>query len=255
MAGGQDLASVQFRDFYQVLQRASKLILKVSESDAAEAAQTLSKDLLQLIELHTLEARRIGGSIALEHEPQARYLKAVLADEILLNSDWAGREHWRHELLETKLFKSSHAGEELFRQIDQLLSIREPSQRPLAKLYLYVISLGFQGQFRGADDVSMLARYRSDLFMFIFQRQAELNGADRRLSELPYESTLSDYSAHRLPRLSRSWIRLILVVLGMLILSEVVWLWQSWPVRKSLETTVGSVSIHDVSSVQDVTLC
>ncbi|NBX53533.1 MAG: DotU family type IV/VI secretion system protein [Betaproteobacteria bacterium] len=255
MGGGQDLASVQFRDFYQVLQRASQLILKVSDADAAEAAQTLSKDLLQLIELHTIEARRIGGAIALEHESQARYLKAVLADEILLNSDWAGREHWRHELLETKLFKSSHAGEEFFRQIDQLLSNREPSQRALARLYLYVISLGFQGQYRGTDDMSMLARYRSDLFMFIFQRQAELNGAERRLSELPYENTLSDYSAHRLPRLSRSWIRLISLVLGMLILSEVMWLWQSWPVRKSLETTVGSTSIYDEYSVEEVKLC
>ena len=90
LAGGDELSSVQFRDFFQVLHRASQLILRVSETDAPEAAQTLSKDLLQLIELQTLEARRSGGAAAMEHESQARYLKAVLADEILLNSDWAG---------------------------------------------------------------------------------------------------------------------------------------------------------------------
>jgi len=122
LASGDELSSVQFRDFFQVLHRASQLILRVSETDAPEAAQTLSKDLLQLIELQTLEARRSGGAAAMEYESQARYLKAVLADEILLNSDWAGREHWRHELLEAKLFKSSHAGEQVFSQIDQLLS-------------------------------------------------------------------------------------------------------------------------------------
>jgi hypothetical protein len=51
LAGGDELSSVQFRDFFQVLHRASQLIVRVTETDAAEAAQTLSKDLLQLIEL------------------------------------------------------------------------------------------------------------------------------------------------------------------------------------------------------------
>jgi type VI secretion system protein ImpK len=253
--GGQDLASTQFRDFYQVLQRASQLILNVSESDAAEAAQTLSKDLLQLIELQTLEARRSGGAAALENEPQARYLKAVLADEILLNSDWTGREHWRHELLETKLFKTSNAGEQLFVQIDHLLSTREPSQRSIAKIYLYVISLGFQGQYRDAEDVGILTRYRNDLFMFIFQRQAELAGAERRLSDLPYDNTLSNFSANRLPKISRWWIKLILMMVGMLIFSELIWLWQSWPVRRALETTVGSALQKNVIHIDSVTKC
>ena len=242
LASGDELSSVQFRDFFQVLHRASQLILRVSETDAPEAAQTLSKDLLQLIELQTLEARRSGGASAMEYESQARYLKAVLADEILLNSDWAGREHWRHELLEAKLFKSSHAGEQVFSQIDQLLSAREPSQRPLAKLYLYVISLGFKGQFRGDADLSKLASYRNDLFQFIFQRPAELSGAERRLSEVPYDNTLSHFASRRLPKISRWWIKFGLIFAGMLVVSELVWLWQSWPVRKSLDITVGSAS-------------
>ena len=241
-AGGDELSSIQFRDFFQILHRASQLIARVSDVDAPEAAQTLSKDLLQLIELQTLEARRSGGSAAMEYESQARYLKAVLADEILLNSDWAGREHWRHELLEAKLFKSSHAGEQVFFQIDQLLSAREPSQRPLAKLYLYVISLGFKGQFRGDADLSKLASYRNDLFQFIFQRPAALSGAERRLSEVPYDSTLSHFASRRIPKISRWWIKLTLILAGMLVLSELVWLWQSWPVRKSLDITVGSAS-------------
>lgn len=255
VAGGDELASVQFRDFFQVLHRASQLILRVNEADAPEAAQTLSKDLLQLIELQTLEARRSGGSAAMEYESQARYLKAVLADEILLNSDWAGRELWRHELLEAKLFKSSHAGEQVFFQIEQLLSAREPSQRPLAKLYLYVISLGFKGQFRGDADLSKLASYRNDLFQFIFQRPAELSGAERRLSELPYDSTLSHFASRRLPKISRWWIKFGLIFAGLLVLSELVWLWQSWPVRKSLDVTVGSASEIRISSDEGERTC
>jgi type VI secretion system protein ImpK len=255
IAGGEDLSSAQFRDFFQVLHRASQLIKRVGEGEAPGAAQTLSKDLLQLIELQTLEARRHGGSAAMEHESQARYLKAVLADEILLNSDWAGREHWRHELLEAKLFKSSHAGEQVFFQIEQLLSAREPSQRSLAKLYLYVISLGFKGQFRGDADLSKIANYRNDLFQFIYQRSAELSGAERRLSEAPYESTLSHFASRRLPKISRWWIKLGLIFAAMLVLSELVWLWQSWPVRKSLDVTVGSSSQTLMSSQHRVPAC
>ncbi len=255
IAGGDDLSSIQFRDFFQVLHRASQLIGRVSEGDALEATQTLSKDLLQLIELQTLEARRSGGSAAMEYESQARYLKAVLADEILLNSDWAGREQWRHELLEAKLFKSSHAGEQVFFQIDQLLSAREPSQRPLAKLYLYVISLGFKGQFRGDADLNKLASYRTDLFQFIFQRPAELSGAERRLSEIPYDNTLSHFASRRLPKISRWWINFALIFAAILVLSELVWLWQSWPVRKSLDVTVGSASEIHLSSLRRGQIC
>lgn len=240
--GGLDLAATQFRDFFQVLQRASELVKRVTEGDAAEAAQALSKELLQLIELQTLEARRAGGAAAMETEGQARYLKVVLADEILLNSDWTGRDYWRHELLETKLFKSSNAGEQVFQQIDQILSAREPSQRQIAKLYLYVISLGFQGQFRGASDLSKLGSYRKELFQFIFQRPAELAGAERRLSETPYESTLSYFSTRRLPKISRWGVFFILILAGILVLSELVWLWQSWPVRRALDTTIGLVT-------------
>lgn len=239
LGDGLDLAASQFRDFFQVLQRASELVKRVVEADAAQAAQTLSKELLQLIELQTLEARRAGGAATMENEAQARYLKAVLADEILLNLDWTGREYWRHELLETKLFKSSNAGEQVFLQIDQLLSAREPSKRQVAKLYLYIISLGFQGQFRGASDLSQLTSYRKELFQFIFQRPPELVGAERRLSETPYDSTLSYFSSRRLPKISRWGIMFLLAFAAILVTSELVWLWQSWPLRRALDTSIG----------------
>lgn len=236
---GTDFTASQFREFFEVLQRASELVKRVAESDAAEAAANLSKELLQLIELQTLEARRVGGASGMDLEIQARYLKVVLADEILLNFDWAGRDVWRHELLETKLFKSSNAGELVFQQLDQILSAREPSQRNIAKLYLYVISLGFQGKFRGDSDLSKLGSYRKELFQFIFQRSAELAGAERRLSEVPYESTLSYSSSRRLPKISRRGIFFLLILAGIFVFSELVWLWQSWPVRRALDTTLG----------------
>jgi type VI secretion system protein ImpK len=92
-----------------------------------------------------------------------------------------------------------------------------------------------------------LASYRTDLFQFIFQRPAELSGAERRLSEIPYDNTLSHFASRRLPKISRWWIHFGLMLAAMLVLSELVWLWQSWPVRKSLDVTVGSASESHLS--------
>jgi type VI secretion system protein ImpK len=241
-ANGSDLSSMQFRDFFQVLEKTTSLLKRVAEKDAAETAKFLSKDLLQLVEFQTMEARRTGGTEIVEIETQARYLKIILADEILLNCEWSGQEYWRHELLETQMFKTSNAGEQVFVLIDQLLSAREPSQRQVAKLYLYLISLGFQGKFRGTSDLSTLSSYRKELFQFIYQRPANLSGSERRLSETPYESTLSYFSAQRLPKIDRWGILFLLVLAGILVVSELVWLWQSWPVRRVLDTTVGMSS-------------
>ena len=123
---------MQFRDFYGVLRRAVEAVRNVSEDEAAAVAQALSNQLAQLIELHTLEARRTGGKAAMEAEGDARFLKAALADELLLSTDWSGREHWHHVLLEANLFRSSQAGDKVFQDIERILSAREASKGSVA---------------------------------------------------------------------------------------------------------------------------
>lgn len=234
---GVDLASTQFRDFYEVLARAAQAATRLGEDEAKGAAEALSRQFCQMIELQSLEARRIGGKAGVETEMQASYLKAALADEVLLNTDWAGRTYWRHVLVEAKLFKSSIAGERVFHDMDQLLREREPARRNLGRLYLYLLSLGFQGRYRG-QPLAKIAEYRHELFQFVYQRPADLQGRDRMLSSQAYDSTLSHLVAGRLPRLNRFG---LLVLLGMLILlglSELLWLWVSWPVRNALAASV-----------------
>ncbi len=148
VSDGVDLASVQFRDFYDVLSRSAQAATRIVDGDAKSAAEALSRQLCQLIELQSLEARRIGGKAGIEAEVQGRFLKAALADEVLLNTEWAGRGYWRHVLIEATLFKSSFAGERVFDDLDQLLREREPARRNLGRLYLYLLSLGFQGRYR-----------------------------------------------------------------------------------------------------------
>ncbi|WP_233575875.1 DotU family type IV/VI secretion system protein [Noviherbaspirillum saxi] len=241
ISDGTDLASVQFRDFFDVLSRLAQTAGQVGDADAKSAAESLSGQLCQLIELQTLEARRVGGKAGIEAEVQGRFLKAALADEVLLNTDWAGRSYWRHVLIEATLFKSSFAGERVFDDLDQLLREREASRRHVGRLYLYLLSLGFQGRYRGTAGQSKIAEYRRELFQFIYMRPADMHGRDRTLSEQPYASTLSHIAARRLPRINRSGVIVLLALLFLLGLSELLWLWQSWPVREALSANAGAL--------------
>ena len=83
-----------------------------------------------------------------------------------------------------------------------------------------------------------IAEYRRELFQFVYQRPADLQGRDRTLSEQAYASTLSHLAARRLPKFNRSGLVFVLALLMLLGLSELLWLWQSWPVRAALATTV-----------------
>nr|WP_175041626.1 DotU family type IV/VI secretion system protein [Duganella vulcania] len=231
------MASVQFRDFYDVLSRSAQAATRVGEGEARAAAEALARQLCQLIELQSLEARRIVGKAGIEAEVQGRFLKAALADEVMLNTEWAGRGYWRHVLIETTLFKSSFAGERVFDDLDQLLREREAGRRNVGRLYLYLLSLGFQGRYRGQKQ-DKIAEYRRELFQFVYLRPADLQGRDRTLSEQAYASTLSHLAARRLPKFNRSGMMFVLALLILLGLSELLWLWQSWPVRAALATTV-----------------
>ena len=232
---GEDTASQQFRAFVDVLMQARAAAINLNDAEAQAGAIALSAQLCQMIELQSLEAGRLEGRGNVELELRARFLKAALADEMMLRSEWTGRAHWRHTLVEATLFRTAHAGQQVFADIDQLLKERDPARRPLARLYLYLLALGFQGRYRGGDQLGALAEYRQALFQFAWQRAPGMRGADAVLSDQPYASTLSFDHRARLARPSRGAVTWLALMLAMLALSETLWLWQSAPVRAALD--------------------
>jgi type VI secretion system protein ImpK len=228
----------QFRVFYDEVSKAQLRASEMREVDADLAAQSVSKHLENLIELQTLESKREGTRFELESIADARYLKAALADELLLNMQWVGRDRWTEHLLEASLFRTSVAGERVFERIEELLSSREPSLRTLAALYLSALALGFQGKYRGLEDRSRLESYRQELYQFAYQRRADWSGRDRVLSERAYASTLSHIEPRNMPTMSRWSVMFLIAVVGVLAVSEILWLWQSWPVRTALESSL-----------------
>ncbi|SCU76719.1 conserved hypothetical protein [Cupriavidus necator] len=229
-----DLATGQFRAFLDELVKMQERLSEQPDLSGEAAAQGMNRQLLNLLEVQTLQSRRDSSRFEMEDVADARYLKAVLADEILLNADWAGRAAWHGHLLESTLFRTNVAGDQVFRRIEQLLLDREPSRRNLARLYLFTLGLGFQGRFRGADAEARLRSLREELYEFIYQRRPDLGGRERVLSEPAYAHTLSHIAPRKLPTLTRWTVVFLLGLATLLALSELTWLWQSWPVREAL---------------------
>jgi len=237
-----DSITQQFRAFYDEVVKARDRTADSRETDPDAVAQSLARHLENLLELQTLEARRQSTRFELENLSDARYLKAALADEVLLNTPWIGREHWTAHLLESTLFRTNIAGDLVFSRIDELLSAREPSRRDIARLYLFTLALGFQGKYRGAGEAERLRGYREELFQFVYQRQPDFSGRDRVVSERAYASTLSHIAPRKLPTLSRWTVLFLLSAATLLAISELLWLWQSWPVRQLLQAGAGVTS-------------
>ena len=228
----------QFRQFYEELERIWQTAPPCSNSaEAIVLARQVSRQLENLIEMQSLEYRQGGSRFAQQAAEDARYIKAALADEVLLRQDWPGREIWSQHLLEASMFRSSVAGEKVFDDIKHLLRAREPAQRTLAQLYLFTLALGFQGQYRDQIAKDLLAGLRRELFQFVFQRQADLAGRDRVLSPQPYANTLSHIAPKRMAPLSRWKLILLGSLIGLLAISELLWLWPTWQLRQVLNGT------------------
>lgn len=187
------------------------------EAAVAESPRTVLRKLTGILERQALDAGRQGGDIGLRIYRQAQFAMAALADEIFLNFDWPGRAMWREELLEAKLFGSQHAGELLFERIEEVLHDRDIGGNELARVYLIVLALGFQGKFRDALDADhILETYRQRLFRFIYKRDplTTRGGGEELVIPQAYAATASDSErSTQLPYL-RPWIFALVVLVA-----------------------------------------
>ena len=107
----ETLLTDEFRAFYALIVELKKRVgfRSVSAAEGSEVWQRL----LSYLERSGLVAARAGG-VQAANGRDARYVMASFADEVFLNLDWSGREGWKLNLLEGKLFDSHIAGERFF---------------------------------------------------------------------------------------------------------------------------------------------
>ncbi len=125
---------------------ARELIAFVSAFGARDAGRELAAGALRnhLLTLLDRFAKSPEAADARADElDEARFALVAWLDEVILRSDWAGRDEWAAEPLQLRLFRTNRAGNEFY---DHLRALR-PEQMRAREIYLLVLALGFEGQY------------------------------------------------------------------------------------------------------------
>lgn len=182
-------------------------------SDSFRVSTVVWHRLVALFQRQAITAWKNGGSYGAEFYKEAQYVMVALADEIFLHMEWEGQRAWVMNLLEAKIFRTHAAGQFFFEKLDRLLREQNPVYRDLAAVYLMALSLGFKGKYYGMDDRGKLARYRQQLFTFVYGREPDLDDETRYVFPETYYHNVREESQRKLSD-PRKWI----VVLGLVII-------------------------------------
>lgn len=204
--------------------------------ESAVDARQIATSLQRLLEHLALQAMRQGSQFAQGIHNEALYVMAALADEVFLHDvDWPDKPAYRSVLVESLMFKSHVAGEQVFANLDRLLESRDPSYAELATIYLLALSLGFRGKFRRLPDQGRLAGYRRQLFRLVMHRPTALDAESLRICAGSYDHTLREGGGMRLRPLRRWALGLAAVLALWVVASHVIWVIQTADLADALE--------------------
>jgi type VI secretion system protein ImpK len=164
-----------------------------------EKAGVLWNRLNGLLKTHTMLCLEKGGDFVDVYLKEAIYIMVALADEVFLNISWSGRTYWENNLLETAFFETHIAGEEIFHRIDQFLLNRGSVLTEMAILYLKLLALGFEGQYRPHENKEEIKAYKQRLYRFIIRGDPSVDFFDARIFRQSYQPTLTSAPKHELP--------------------------------------------------------
>ncbi|CAI8989706.1 type VI secretion system protein ImpK [Pseudomonas sp. IT-P2] len=191
--------SSAFRHTWQQWSQDWSQLPKDSEDEAAlvETVVELSTQASQ--RLWRTAFARVGDS-ATEQVKALVYAFVALVDETLLFSPWPGQSAWQEKPLESRLYSSRQAGEQVPAAIQTLLDEQQPTTRDLANVYLQCLILGFHGRLRGEQGQVQREKWRRALFTFAWQDEADYEGVSLRLVQpslatplqLPVRTALPD---------------------------------------------------------------
>jgi type VI secretion system protein ImpK len=200
----------------------------------ATAAQ-LRAALLALIEERSRELGEGQSEFERQRRSELRYLMAGTADEVFINLAWGGRDAYKEDHLEHRLFQSHDAGERFFRNVEELLRRRDPSRVELAAVYLIALSLGFRGKYRDTDDGGRIEGYKRNLYLFVAGRDPDLSDMTRRFFSQAYAFTADERKDQRLAQV-RPWaLALAAVLTGYIVVGHVLWLRETMELRDAIE--------------------
>ena len=182
----------------------------------------IQKKLISIIE-NVSNTMRAKSGINPKYISDAKYVMAVLADEIFLNLRWEGAKFWRYTLLEKQIFQTEIAGDKFFSMMDEVIS--DFNNEEMAFLYLMTLSLGFKGRYRDIENSDEhLGWYKDRLYSILNTKSARLYFPGRsHMIESCYEYTNTENDESLLPDY-RFWSWCVLtVVFVYIVVSYIVW--------------------------------
>lgn len=135
---------------------------------------------------------------------EGRFAIVAWCDEMILRSNWSGREEWERDTLQFQLYRTRNAGDEFFERLDRLRA----DQNDAREVYFLCLALGFIGKY--ADDEGARRALLTQQY-----EQLRVSGRTLDLSREPQFQTPAYDLAIRLPRSRGSGIlRTLLAMTG-----------------------------------------
>jgi len=135
----------------------------------------LQNNLINMIKEEANIISSENGILALANFQECSYIMIALADETFLNANWEEKKYWRNNLLEEQYFKSHNAGSSFFERLERFIEERDIQKSEIGILFLYALSLGFEGKFRNhIKKQEILSQIKDKLFKVINRKSPEL---------------------------------------------------------------------------------
>lgn len=199
-----------------------------------QRAEFVRGELISLMQRQAQEVLRRGDDREQRRFREVQYVMAAMADEVLLNLSWPGKEYFAKNLIEEEIFRTHDAGTRFFTNLDELLRLRDPTRAEVSASYLLALSLGFRGRYREVEGNARIENYRLQLFATLFQRNPGL-ADDQQLYPQAYAHTLAGKQLQWLPLLRPWLIGMGGVALAYVIIAHVVWAHASGNVASAVE--------------------
>jgi type VI secretion system protein ImpK len=207
----------RFSEFWDEVVRQKRQITSTSGAEVSSPWQVLRG----ILERQAEAAKKAESAARYSH---AQYIMAVFADEVFLGMVWPGRQAWDANPLEMALFGTREGRDAMFDRIEALLGSGAQIDPDLAKVYLFALSLGFRGRYRGGEETVHLDTYRKELYRGVYGVEpGNLPGAGRLFPEA-YLSTRSRGEVEKLPQVVPWVIGFLVVFIGFLLASHLVWM-------------------------------
>ena len=215
---------------------------KVEDNPQMLLALQVRDRVCRILELKQIEFLKIANPSEKERYEEVQYIYAALADEIFLSEPWSGQKEFINYLIEEKVFLTSEAGEKIFDRIDEVLRSKHEQMIELAELYLQILIIGFEGQYRGRDLENKIEKYVRSLYVYINRKEpglgnkkSEVNG-EQKIDSVHYERILSNFKPVKFFRINKPVIISLVVTALLLIISQITYMVMTKPLRDILNS-------------------